>query len=154
MRSWFAPCRTARSERSPGEDAGLAARPSPSMALCFGTCCSPLCKTSMGPSRSSRMSPLHRLSWWQSMSRCVLLAVSQPTHCPCTRPADLEKNSEHSTRGRHWLRKLDVTLVPIGVQAGHQNPAQVVLKIQVKRLFTELGGRLKETGERCGGLRN
>lgn len=67
------------------------------------------------------------------------------------------KNSELSPRGRYWLREIGVPLVPTGVQAGHQNPARVVLKIQVKGLFAgesrEAGWRKLAKGVEAPGVR-
>lgn len=44
---------------------------------------------------------------------------------------------------------LGVLTVTTRVQEGNQNPAQMVLGIQMKRLFIEPEDRLKETGKGC-----
>lgn len=171
------PCHTPHQGQSLDRDPGfLAASPShftaviqhmllPPPGLPFALSSTKPPRDLLRTSRSSRMSPLsprrllqwpRRLPWWQSMSCCcVFLALSFSVYCPHTRPVQiLEKNSALSRRGRHLLQKinnaeemLSVLTVTTRVQAGNQNPAQMVLGIQTKRPFTELGDRLKETGK-------
>lgn len=88
------------------------------------------------------------------MGCCRFLVVSFTVYCLRGRLGQTwEKNSEFAAgRGRHLLQKvhqaeemLGVLIISIRVEAGNQNPTQMVLGIRTKGLCIALGGRLRDT---------